>query len=354
MERLVARLRADGVLADPALESALKAIDRSMFLPKSLAAAAYEDDAVVTRLDPSGAPVSSCSQPSTVVFMLERLGVEPGMRILEIGTGTGWNAALLSSLSGPAGQVCSLELESETAQEATRNLRRAGFETVVVRTGEGSIGLRELGPYDRIIATAGAPEIFPAWLEQLKPGGRIIVPYQIEGLNTPLLRLDLGPDGAVGRFCGDTEFMPMRGGSQRRAATVQGRPALRELLATTPTVLPAFWTTDASGDWPSRRSLLFFLHLRDPRVLAVYMGGDNWRSWVGLWDGAEDLALVADGRIVSFGAGRCRADLAALHEEWTRLGRPAPEDYEVKVSSRACGARSWILGRGTPLACSLP
>lgn len=354
MEQLVAKLRADGFLASVVVESALRAVDRALFLPAGRTAEAYVDAAIVTRVDHSGTPVSSCSQPSVVAWMLELLEVTAGMSVLEIGTGTGWNAGLLAAVAGRTGRISSVEFQPEAAEEARRNLCRAGFDRVVVRVGDGACGLPEYGPFDRIIATAGTPEIFPAWLEQLKPGGRILVPYQIEGLNSPLLRLDLGPNGVTGRFCGETEFMPLQGRPQRKVAIIQERPLLQSLLSKTLRKEPALWEKDLSNDWPKRRSLLFFLHLRDPRVLAVYMGGDNWRSWIGLWDGSEDIALVAEDSVLTFGPGGAYKDLLALHAEWNDLGCPQPESYEVKVTGSPRSGRSWVLERRTPLTCRLP
>lgn len=353
MERLIARLRADGFPTAPPVESALKEVDRALFLPEGRITEAYEDAAVVTHVDSSGTPVSSCSQPSTVAWMLELLEVKPGMRVLEIGTGTGWNAGLLAALVGRTGRVSSVEFMPEAAEEAKRNLHRAGIDQVIVRVGDGAHGIPEYGPFDRIIATAGTPEIFPAWLEQLKPGGRILAPYQIEGLNTPLLRLDLGQDGVTGRFCGETEFMPLQGRPQRKVAIMQERPLLQSLLSTALRKELPLWEESISNDWPKRRAFLFYLHLRDPRVLAVYMGGDNWQSWIGLWDGSEDIALAADGRVLSFGPGQAYKDLLALHAEWIANGCPQPESYAVSVTGHPRSGRSWVLKRLTPLTCSL-
>ena len=159
---------------------------------------------------------SSASQPSIVVEMLKALEVRPGQCVLEIGTGTGWNAVLLSRCVGEYGRVVTVEVDPCLAQQARCALAHAGYDPLVI-TGDGLVGYSAGAPYDRVISTASIREVVPrAWLDQLRPGGRLVTPWGTDWSNGVLLTLTLAEDGvATGRFSGDVAFMRLR--SQRRA-----------------------------------------------------------------------------------------------------------------------------------------
>ncbi len=115
------------------------------------------------------------SAPSMISIMLQEARLNPGERVLEIGTGSGYHAALLAHIVGPR-NVVSIERHSELAEWGQSNLRRAGFAEVTVVVGDGSLGHLRAAPYDCILATAGAPRIPDAWPGQLAPQGRIVAP----------------------------------------------------------------------------------------------------------------------------------------------------------------------------------
>ncbi|HEU5025212.1 MAG TPA: methyltransferase domain-containing protein [Spirillospora sp.] len=154
--------------------------------------------------------VSSNSAPDIVRTMLELLGPAPGMRVLEIGTGTGWNAALIAEIAGPH-RVTSVEIAPDLAGQARRNLARAGYAVDVV-TGDGEAGHTGGAPYDRVIATAAVRTLPYAWVEQARPGGVIVVPWgPAFHPGCPVARLEVRPDGtAEGRFHVPGWFMPLR------------------------------------------------------------------------------------------------------------------------------------------------
>src|SRR5512137_383040 len=116
------------------------------------------------------------SQPSTVVAMTEALDVSAGQKVLEVGTGSGWQAAMLAKIVGPSGSVRTIERFSSLAESAKRNLENAGIKNVKVTVGDGSLGAKEGAPYDRIIITAACPDIPQPLLEQLKVGGKMVLP----------------------------------------------------------------------------------------------------------------------------------------------------------------------------------
>lgn len=181
--------------------------------------AAETDCAIITQWD-DGAhtgraagtlPTSSSSQPSLVMSMLRDLDVEQGMRVLEIGTGTGWTAGLLTHRLG-AGNVVTVDIDDDVAEDARRRLYAAGLRPTVVAR-DGMAGDPAGVPYDRIIATCGVRQIPAAWIEQVRPGGIILAPWGTAFSNRDaLVKLTVADDGksASGDFLRPVEFMKAR------------------------------------------------------------------------------------------------------------------------------------------------
>jgi protein-L-isoaspartate(D-aspartate) O-methyltransferase len=177
---LVDGLQRTGALRDQGVEAAFRAVPRHLFLPDTPLEEVYGDQAIVTkRIDAVG--VSSSSQPSVMAIMLEQLAAQPGHRVLEIGAGTGYNAALLAHVVGAAGKVVTIDIDADIARAAQQHLISAGLEGVEVICGDGGLGYPLGAPYDRIIVTVGAWDITPAWWEQLCVGGRLVVPLALRG-----------------------------------------------------------------------------------------------------------------------------------------------------------------------------
>jgi protein-L-isoaspartate(D-aspartate) O-methyltransferase len=173
----------------------------------------YADRALTTRLsDPlpglPPVPISSSSQPSLMAEMLEDLRLSPGLRILEIGAGTGYNAALLARV---VGRVVSLEIDRRVLAEAEEHLRAFPDRPVELRHGDGRLGCPEEAPFDRILVTAAALDLEPAWLEQLADEGLLLVPLDLAPGLAYLVR-GTGRDGVFeGRLTRPAYFMPLRG-----------------------------------------------------------------------------------------------------------------------------------------------
>ncbi|MFF1683835.1 MULTISPECIES: methyltransferase domain-containing protein [unclassified Streptomyces] len=169
---------------------------------------AYTDEPLATRVR-DGELVSSSSQPSLMARMLVELDVTEGNRVLEIGAGTGYNAALLARRLGDE-NVTTIDLDPEITESARRHLTAAGFRPAVV-TGDGAVGCPEHAPYDRIIATCALRSVPSAWPAQCRPGARILAP-----LATGLILLTVREPGhAEGRFLHTPAyFVPLRGTAQ--------------------------------------------------------------------------------------------------------------------------------------------
>jgi protein-L-isoaspartate(D-aspartate) O-methyltransferase len=235
---MAAALRAGGEIRTPAVSAAFAAVPRHLFVPEVSTALAYADVVVPTKFDRAGGAISALSQPAIVAVMLEQLDVRPGMRVLEVGAGTGYNAALLGRLVGAGdagddedaggsteggdGRVVTVDVDEDLVEGATRHLADAVAATgcsanVEVVLGDGAFGHAAGAPYDRIIASVAAADLPPAWLRQLAPDGKLVLPLRIRGAVTRSLVVEREPDRASDdiRWLGSRlevcSFMPLRG-----------------------------------------------------------------------------------------------------------------------------------------------
>ncbi|HEX6452772.1 MAG TPA: methyltransferase, FxLD system [Trebonia sp.] len=226
-DALVDELLEAGMVRTPRVEVAMRTVPRHVFLPGTPLRRAYANEVVQTKRDADGVPISAASQPSIVGAMLEQLGVRPGIRILEIGAGTGYNAALLAYLAGDRGEVVTVDVDDDIVAGARTALAAVGAANVIVLRGDGALGAPGFAPFDRIIATAGLWDLPLAWQEQLAPGGRIVAPLRLRGSVTRSIALQRAPGETAlhsvsSEMCG---FMPLR-------ASVASDP--RRLVALTP------------------------------------------------------------------------------------------------------------------------
>ena len=168
--------------AGATVSEAFLAVPRHVFLSQDLAARAYEDTAIAIKSDADGLPVSASSQPAIMAAMLEQLGLDVGQRVLEIGTGSGYNAALIARIVGDSGAVVTIDVEPDLTDQARASLAAAGFGDVTVVCGDGADGVPGHAPYDGIIVTAGVWDLSPQWLAQLGVGGRVVAPISVRGI----------------------------------------------------------------------------------------------------------------------------------------------------------------------------
>jgi protein-L-isoaspartate(D-aspartate) O-methyltransferase len=173
---------------DPAVLQAMRTVPRHEFVPEEVRAQAYEDQPL-----PIGFG-QTISQPFIVALMTDLLDVGPDDTVLEIGTGSGYQAAVLSPL---AGQVYSVEIIPELGQRAAEVLLRLGFNNVQTKVADGYYGWPEAAPFDGIVVTAAASQIPPPLVEQLKPGGRMVIPVGGAFFAQQLMLVEKGADGKV-------------------------------------------------------------------------------------------------------------------------------------------------------------
>ena len=161
-ERLVAEVLQTSGVRDERITAALRDVPRHLFLPHLAPEEAYLDDAIVTKRDAEGQPISSSSQPAIMAIMLDQLALAAGQRVLEIGAGTGYNAALISHIIGPSGAVVSVDIDPDLVETARGHLAGAGYPDVTVVAADGADGYPPGAPYDRVIATVGVSDLAPA------------------------------------------------------------------------------------------------------------------------------------------------------------------------------------------------
>jgi protein-L-isoaspartate(D-aspartate) O-methyltransferase len=169
-ERLVKNLRNQGYIKTERVEKAFLTVPREIFLPDSMKSFAYVD----TPLDIGQG--QTISAPHMVAIMCEALNIGDNQKILEIGTGSGYHAAIVAQLVGEKGIVYSIERFRFLAENAKKNLKRIGYMNVIVEVGDGSCGLSSYEPYDRIYVTCAAPYIPQPLIDQLKDFGKLLVP----------------------------------------------------------------------------------------------------------------------------------------------------------------------------------
>ena len=372
--KLVDKLREDGLLADPRVAGAFLAVPRERFVPEAAERdgleAVYADRPILTRKDARGFPTSSSSQPAIMAAMLDALNLRPGQRVLEVGAGTGYNAALLTELAGPAGRVVTVELEPDTAEGARAALHAGGHPAEVV-VADGRAGWAPGGPYDRMIVTASTATVPHAWFQQLVPGGRLVVPVRVsdgvDGVQVVCVldrdRQGFAPAGAI---CGG--FMSLRaragvgyelppslgglewlGDGDRTLARLSGaglagmaEPARRRLLAF---AVGPERSRRARGRLPHYPVELFLALTVPPDRLVTYDDGRlhglgiadrRGRGLAVLAGTAERLTLLLAG-----GDGGPEGLLEELVGQWRAFGRPTEAALRLGVRYDRRVGRHW-------------
>jgi len=395
-ERLAAQvIAANGMIGEP-IAAALRDVPRHLFLPELRPDLAYTDDAIVTKRDESGRAISSSSQPAMMAIMLVQLDLAPGQRVLEIGAGTGYNAALIRHVVGGSGQVTSVDIDGEIVGKARAHLSAAGYPDVTVLCTDGAGGCPAYAPYDRIIATVGVSDLAPAWLDQAGTAARIVVPLDVRGTQICVAFARAGDGHWISRSLAPCGFMRMRGSIAGPEAVVTLAPGLYvtlpdgviqpggqeadgEALGAVMTGPPVLCPTEVSaGPAEVFWELGLWLATREPRACRVDeerpadgavtgprlghapLRGRGWHATVGILapgsiavltaapgppprdDAAGPVSLVAAG----FGpaAAELAADLAGHTRAWDWAGRPGVAGLRVDAYPKPV-ARSADPGR---------
>lgn len=368
LDRFVAGLKAAGAIRSAAVERAFRVVPRHRLLetfsyydgtgpvtidhdpccskPGHLELI-YADNALVTRRE-GGMPASSTSQPSMMAEALELMDLRPGMRVLEIGAGTGYNAALMAELVGDQHLVTTVDIREDVVAQTGRLLAAAGYPGIRVRHGDGFEGVPAEAPFDRIVATVGCSDLSPHWAGQLRHDGTMLIPLAHSGSH-PLVLLhrkageleggELEAGELRGRVALWTGFMPVRGPLHIEKlwpfGVVRGEP---EEIVREPAPAPGFATSGQQEE----TGFAFFAGLADRRTLGMEHG-------IGLSAMSDGWAMLApDGISWWKDAGLARR-LEGLYREWEALGRPGTGDYRLLFSPVGTGGDpppgGWVIER---------
>jgi protein-L-isoaspartate(D-aspartate) O-methyltransferase len=388
-ERLVYGLRSKGYIRTQRVEAAFGAVLRHVFVPGVPLDEAYSDRVISGKKSENGEVLSSSSAPFIMAMMLEQLNLKPGHKVLEIGAGTGYNAALMAHIVGKTGHVVTVDIDQDQVEAAREHLTTAGFDRVRVVCADGGYGYADAAPYDRIILTAGAWDIAPSWWDQMKPDGRLVLPLAIAGQKS--IAFERKDDYLLSLSVRDCGFIRLRGAfadpQSGRVVQLGPDPGLEMWVG------PG-WSPDAetvyelligpSRDWDVEATvsvhgiisgLLMWLALNEPnsgRLVArddmvgrgivpplIGLGGARRVAFTPVLYGEKGLAalmrppgqpapLVEHSDLFipgppfalfvrQFGADKSLAQrLIARIKDWDAAGRPSSEGLQIRAYRRGC------------------
>jgi methyltransferase of FxLD system len=380
---MAADLRRRGWLRSRAVEDAFRAVAREWFVPEALVdhglEAVYRDESIVTKRTAGGLAISSSSQPAIMARMLEFLDVQPGHRVLGIGAGTGYNAALLGYLTTSTGRVTTVDIDGQIARRARRALRETGTRAKVV-VGDGRAGHAAGAPFDRIIVTASAQEIPAAWFDQLADAGRLVVPMNLrpagggiqaipalqrQGWTLTSMEMtwgwfmtlhggDGGRPGAPGlnanhsHDCSHTSLASLTGPGVAPLSAKGARHLLSALLASPRAPVRQGVTSSAAGE-PASLLIYLMLAINPRRLVSLH---HHQRLGIGLVDGRTHSAAIVSlrdpwlgvdpeqrvrqvrWRLDAYGGDAASRQLERLIDDWRQIERAGRTELKI-VARRA-------------------
>ena len=361
LDALIAHLKSKGELADQRLEAAFRAVERHHFLPDMPLEQVYSDDALPVKRGPDGGVISSSSQPTMMAMMLRQLQLQPGQNILEIGAGTGYNAAIMQHLVGQDGSVTTLELDKDLSQRAQRHLQVSGMNQVRVVHTDGAGGYAPRAAYDRIIATAGVWDIPRNWTDQLKAKGILVTPVWIDAIQVSaaftrdtegaLLSQENLPCGFIHlRGANAGPLLAQRVGTTSLVLTSNKVPALDSaalhLLLSDGVEHNLLNVRLSSGDYAYGFLPYFVLNLPDDYIFGSYGMSANQQAY-GLT--GHGFALLrpgsacfvpfhAHGETRCFGAADAFMAVQSALDAWVAAGRPTAAALRLRLIPKEHGA----------------
>lgn len=367
-QKLLDSMREEGVFIASGVEQAFSTVPRHLFLPGIPVEDVYENRPIGLKHDQGGLLISSSSQPTMMAIMLNQLQLQPGDNVLEIGTASGYNAAIMKQIVGEQGSVTTIELDVDLAQQAIENLSQAQMRDVHVVQGDGAMGYSPRASYDAIIVTAGVWDIPSAWISQLKPDGVLVAPVIIDGVQISACFRPCADGTLLSKDNRPCAFVYMRGSSAapnfRRRVGSTGlliladevqkidTIALHSLISGNHELCQLEYPMTAQEYWTGYQ---LYMMLNEPSgsVFMVYAVVDGQQAY-GL-DG-RGIALYtpgsisfvpyhASGEVHCFAGSESFVQLHSALDDWLACGRPGAEQMRVQIYPKSISLPEIEIGK---------
>ena len=355
-QKMVAALVNNQIITDQRVEAAFRRVPRHLFLPQLSLDQVYIDRAIAIKSDSSGNTISSSSQPTMMAIMLDQMQLKPSANVLEVGTGSGYNAAIMQEIVGEEGRITSIELDRELAHAASKNLVRAGTAAVQVVQANGTAGYPPRAPYDHIIITAGIRDIAPRWIDQLKGDGSLVAPLWLDGVQVSCTFRNVGDGTLLSEYNQPCAFVYLREEEDAPQPHIVRQIGSSSLLLLADEVnridsaaLHLLLSDDyeqcnleaaitASEFWNGFQ-LYLMINEPSPYVFAVYRVEDNQSAYgirgrgVALFSpaGAAFIAYDSGGVVDCFAGSDAYLAMQTVFDEWQALGRPTVDRLRIRV-----------------------
>ncbi len=300
----------------------------------------YRDQFLITHVDQENNVISSLSQPSLVLLMLNILPIRGGERVLEIGAGSGWNASMLGKLVGDQGLVASVDIHEQVVAEAEKNIKKQNQDNVVIVHQDGAFGYSAKAPYDIVIYTVGAYDIPKEVKGQVKDGGYILFVLKNHGGGDTLYLLKKVGCRLVSEFSLPCGFVQMAGASHVDSLDPVITTTRSDLIAclNKPYQQKNFWFSGKNKSQFLTRSRAFSAYLSIVSKQYIFLtdrigvDSNDENSAFGLFIPQEgSLAVFRSEKLLSYGNHVARNYLLGFLDEWVRLGMPALACFELEA-----------------------
>ena len=297
----------------------------------------YQDRSLTLWKEDEDKRVSTISQPSLVLYMLNLLKLEPGHKVLELGAGSGWNAALIGHLVGASGHVYSMEIIPEIAKTATENIDRFGINNVSIIEKDAVDGYEEESPFDRIIFTAGTFDLPRNLYNQIKEGGLLLVVIKIEGGADNLFLLEKKGEYFESLDSLPCKFVPVTGKyslDSLEPIYLEDLPNWNELQNREISRTHFWWGYKKGNNVWYTMPIRFFLSISEPlfQTFQSLKRNSKEKSFFGIWDREnQSLAIARDNQIIAYGNPQARERLLSNIHSWVNLGMPGATCFKLQI-----------------------